>query len=173
MVGIRSFYLSRVLNAKVRTPNGKQIGILHDFIATSAERPKVVACIVKMSGALKILDWNQCSIDKEKGYRVSCGQAVEISIPEHAIYLKKHIMDKQIVDIDGKKVVRVNDVRLASISSGLFVMAVPSIEEARALTETDPVIVNGEMVAEYHPWYGTAALMTVNETHQRIAPTAE
>jgi CBS domain-containing protein/sporulation protein YlmC with PRC-barrel domain len=124
MVGIRSFYLSRVLNAKVRTPNGKQIGILHDFIATSAERPKVVACIVKMSGALKILDWNQCSIDKEKGYRVSCGQAVEIPIPEHAIYLKKHIMDKQIVDIDGKKVVRVNDVRLASISSGLFVMAV-------------------------------------------------
>lgn len=56
---------------------------------------------------------------------------------------------------------------------GLFVMAVPTIEEARALTETDPVIVNGEMVAEYHPWYGSAALMGVNETHQRIAPSAE
>jgi uncharacterized protein YciI len=56
---------------------------------------------------------------------------------------------------------------------GLFVMAVPTIEEARALTETDPVIVNGEMVAEYHPWYGSAALMIVNETHQRIAPSAE
>lgn len=56
---------------------------------------------------------------------------------------------------------------------GLFVMAVPTIEEARALTETDPVIVNGEMVAEYHPWYGSAALMGVNEIHQRIAPSAE
>lgn len=56
---------------------------------------------------------------------------------------------------------------------GLFVMAVPTIEEARALTETDPVIVNGEMVAEYHPWYGSAALMGVNETHQRIAPSAD
>ena len=56
---------------------------------------------------------------------------------------------------------------------GLFVMAVPTIEEARALTETDPVIVNGEMVAEYHPWYGSAALMGVNETHQRIAPAGE
>ena len=56
---------------------------------------------------------------------------------------------------------------------GLFVMAVPTIEDARALTETDPVIVNGEMVAEYHPWYGSAALMIVNETHQRIAPADE
>ncbi len=124
MVGIRSFYLSRVLDAKVRTPNGKPIGILYDFIATGEERPMVVACIVKMSGTLRILDWNQCSIDKDKGYQVSCGQIVEIPIPKQAIYLKKQILDKQIVDIDGKKVVRVNDVRLALISSGLFVMAV-------------------------------------------------
>jgi uncharacterized protein YciI len=56
---------------------------------------------------------------------------------------------------------------------GLFVMAVPTIEEARALTETDPVIVNGEMIAEYHPWYGSAALMTVTDTHERIAPSTE
>jgi CBS domain-containing protein/sporulation protein YlmC with PRC-barrel domain len=124
MVIIRSFYLSRVLHAKVRTPDGKQIGTIKDFIATIEERPKVVACIVKAGGTSKILDWNHCSIDKEKGYQVSCTEMVEIPIPEQVIFLKKHILDKQIVDIDGKKVVRVNDVRLASISSGLFVMAV-------------------------------------------------
>src|SRR5690606_29022075 len=33
---------------------------------------------------------------------------------------------------------------------GLFVFAVDSVEEARNLTANDPVIVNGEMVAEYH-----------------------
>lgn len=52
---------------------------------------------------------------------------------------------------------------------GLFVMAVEDIDEARRLTGTDPVIVNGEMVAEYYPWYGSAALMTVNATHKRLA----
>jgi len=57
---------------------------------------------------------------------------------------------------------------------GLFVFAVEDIEQARALTETDPVMVQGEMVAEYHPWYGSAALMTVNSTHERLQPpTAE
>jgi uncharacterized protein YciI len=53
---------------------------------------------------------------------------------------------------------------------GLFVFAVPTIEEAQALTATDPVIVNGEMVAEYHPWYSSAALMMIPGLHARIAP---
>lgn len=54
---------------------------------------------------------------------------------------------------------------------GLFVLAVESIEEAQALTATDPVIIHGEMVAEYHPWYGSAALMAVPELHERMVPT--
>ncbi len=53
---------------------------------------------------------------------------------------------------------------------GLFIFAVESVEEAKALTETDPVIVSGEMVAEYHPWYGSAALMATAELHERMVP---
>jgi len=51
---------------------------------------------------------------------------------------------------------------------GLYVFAVPDIDAARALTETDPVIVNGEMVAEYHKYYGTAALMLVRDLHAKL-----
>lgn len=53
---------------------------------------------------------------------------------------------------------------------GLFIYAVESVEEAKALAETDPVIVEGEMVAEYHPWYGSAALMATPELHERLVP---
>jgi uncharacterized protein YciI len=52
---------------------------------------------------------------------------------------------------------------------GLFIFAVPDIEEAKRLTATDPVISSGEMVAEYHKYYGSAALMLVNEAHGRVA----
>lgn len=52
---------------------------------------------------------------------------------------------------------------------GLFIFAVPDIEEARRLTSTDPVISSGEMVAEYHRYYGSAALMLVNEAHGKVA----
>lgn len=55
---------------------------------------------------------------------------------------------------------------------GLFLLAVESVDEARALTGTDPVIVEGEMVADYHPWYGSAAAMVLPETHARLVPPA-
>jgi uncharacterized protein YciI len=51
---------------------------------------------------------------------------------------------------------------------GMFVFAVKDIDEAKELTATDPVIASGEMVAEFHKYYGSAALMQVNETHNRI-----
>jgi uncharacterized protein YciI len=53
---------------------------------------------------------------------------------------------------------------------GLFVFAVESIDEAKALAATDPVIAKGEMVAEYHAWYGSAATMLVPELHGKLQP---
>lgn len=52
---------------------------------------------------------------------------------------------------------------------GLFVFATKDIEEAKQLAATDPVQVQGEMVAEFHKYYGSAALMLVREAHEKIA----
>lgn len=51
---------------------------------------------------------------------------------------------------------------------GLFIFAVKDIEEAKQLTATDPVIIKGEMVAEYHKWYGSAAVMDVRRLHETL-----
>ncbi len=51
---------------------------------------------------------------------------------------------------------------------GIYIFDVKTIEEARALTETDPAIQAGRLVMELHPWYGSAALMKVNEIHNRL-----
>jgi len=52
---------------------------------------------------------------------------------------------------------------------GIYIFNVSTVEEAKALIETDPAIKEGRLVMELHPWYGSAALMTVNEQHKRIA----
>ena len=52
---------------------------------------------------------------------------------------------------------------------GLFVLAVSDIEDARKLVATDPVVVKGEMVAEYHKFYGSAALMLVPAASEKVA----
>lgn len=51
---------------------------------------------------------------------------------------------------------------------GIYVFAVDSVEEAERLTATDPAIRAGSLVMELHPWYGSAALMKVNDIHARI-----
>lgn len=52
---------------------------------------------------------------------------------------------------------------------GLFIFATRDIDEARQLAATDPVLVKGEMVAEFHKYYGSAALMLVREAHEKLA----
>ena len=52
---------------------------------------------------------------------------------------------------------------------GIYIFNVTSVEEARALTATDPAIKAGRLEMELHPWYGSAALQMVNQWHGRIA----
>ncbi|HZZ74911.1 MAG TPA: YciI family protein [Puia sp.] len=51
---------------------------------------------------------------------------------------------------------------------GIFIFNVETIEEARALTNTDPAIQSGELVMELRPWYGSAALVEITALHQKI-----
>ena len=54
---------------------------------------------------------------------------------------------------------------------GMFIFNVATLDDAKALTATDPVVKSGLMVAEYHKLYCSAALMEVGGIHQRIAET--
>lgn len=55
---------------------------------------------------------------------------------------------------------------------GIFILSVESIDEAKALVATDPVIIKGEMVADYHTHFGSAGLMLVNQVHSKIMKPA-
>ena len=52
---------------------------------------------------------------------------------------------------------------------GLFVFAVEDIAEATALAATDPVLMKGEMVAEYHKFYSSAGIVGIRDVHEQLA----
>jgi len=52
---------------------------------------------------------------------------------------------------------------------GIYIFNVTTLEEAQKLTETDPAIKAGRLVMELYPWYGSAALMEVNDLHKKLA----
>ena len=51
---------------------------------------------------------------------------------------------------------------------GIYIFDVATVAEAEALTRTDPAIQAGSLVMELRPWYGSAALLMVNEVHGKI-----
>ena len=51
---------------------------------------------------------------------------------------------------------------------GLYIFDVPTVEEAEALTNSDPAIQAGSLVMELIPWYGAATLPLVNEWYKKV-----
>ena len=51
---------------------------------------------------------------------------------------------------------------------GIFILAVPDVATAQQHVATDPVIVQGEMEAEYHRFFSSAALMLIPELAPQV-----
>jgi uncharacterized protein len=51
---------------------------------------------------------------------------------------------------------------------GIFIFDVATLEEAGQLTSTDPAVKAGTLIMELHPWYGSAALLNIQNLHKQI-----
>ena len=51
---------------------------------------------------------------------------------------------------------------------GIYIFDVQSLQEAEELTNSDPAVQAGSLVMELKEWYGSAALVGVNETHNKL-----
>jgi magnesium transporter len=120
-----SFYLSRIVNSQIFSKDYQIIGKLKDLaVATDSRNPKVVAAKIATRDGIKFIKWDQITINKKDGkYHLLCRQLKEEST-DNLLLLSSQLLDRQIIDINGRKVVRVNDIRLVSLTSGLFVIAV-------------------------------------------------
>lgn len=56
---------------------------------------------------------------------------------------------------------------------GLYIFNVSTVEEAEKLVALDPAVKAGVFVYELTPWYGSAAMMIVPETHKRLEKPKE
>jgi len=120
-----SFYLSRILNQNVFSSEFQIIGKLKDLLATSDTRnPIIKGAALSTKDGLKYIKWEFFTIiKKNEQYHITCSK-IEEFIPDNHIFLYKNICDKQIIDVNGRKVVRVNDIRLAKLSDNLIAVAV-------------------------------------------------
>ncbi|NMC63808.1 MAG: magnesium transporter [SAR324 cluster bacterium] len=126
-MAISTFYFSNMQGSDVHFETQKVKGRLQDFVVdASTIRPRVTAARVRLGWQSILIDFSCMSVSKEENECIiRCQHIIEpTQKTAKPLYVAKHILDKQIVDIDGRKVVRVNDIRFAALSTGLYIVAV-------------------------------------------------
>lgn len=116
-------FLARILNRPVFDVNGSRLGWVDDLILTSIDLfPKVEAFVLARRGQGAIfLPWEMVATIDATGLRLlkSRNDLSRSPLDDTAIFLRRDILDKQIVDTHGHKVVRVNDLQLVEINHEL------------------------------------------------------
>jgi CBS domain-containing protein len=120
-------YLSQAIGRPVRDQAGEPIGTVADLIVAIGDRyPPVTGIVVRTNGREIFLHWSSVASLDASGATLGT-TAIDISKfhqRPNEIRLKRDLMDRQIVDIDGRKVVRVNDLRLDEVEGALHLVAV-------------------------------------------------
>lgn len=120
-------FLSELLKKPVFDQNGEVIGRVKDIIVVKGDiLPNISAIITKRRNTLNIIDWKDINIFNKR--------IISTFLPNDsiAIYNQKDdellavrdILDKQIVDINGVKIVRVNDIKIEGYEKDSALVAV-------------------------------------------------
>jgi CBS domain-containing protein len=120
-------YLSQAIGRPVRDRNDEPIGKVADLIVAVGDRyPPVTGLVVETDRRRIFLPWTSVEYLDASGARLRTRTIDIDKFRQRAdeILLRSDLMDKQIVDIDGRKVVRVNDLRLDEIEGKLHLVAV-------------------------------------------------
>ena len=121
-------YLSQAIGRPVLDENGEPIGKVADLIVAVGDRyPPVTGLVVATDRRRIFLPWTQVASlrrRRARGCRPTRIDITQFQQRPNEILLRADLLDKQIVDIDGRKVVRVNDLRLDDVEGALHLVAV-------------------------------------------------
>lgn len=120
-------FLSELMDKIVSDSNGKLVGHLKDLVAeikSDTAHPVIVAIVVKQkNGKNIIIPYSDVAVIIAPAIPLKSEiDEIEPYQPtENDIFLAEDILDKQIIDINGTRVVRVNDLELARVKGNLVV----------------------------------------------------
>jgi len=120
-------FVSEILKKPVLDPKGEELGNVKDLIVIKGQPlPRVSALIIEKKKMQYLLKWEDISIFNKRIISAKAyAQSLEPYEPsEDDLLIVRDIFDKQIVDVNGIKVVRVNDVKLEGLQSDACLIAV-------------------------------------------------
>ena len=121
------FFLSKLLGQQVKDSRSQNVGTLDDIVVTIKRKyPSATKLVVKKGREKLLLPWQLVRSFEESQTMLRLPESeLEAVEPEDGeIFLAGDILDKQIVDTEGHKLIRVNDLQLARANGSLRVVGV-------------------------------------------------
>lgn len=136
------FYLSQVLGRPVCTDGGERVARITDLVAriesidsdevTTERFPPIAGLVVDLHKRTIFIPWAQIDSLDTSGARLASSR-IDLRTFERRegeVLLRRDILDKQLVDIDGRRVILANDLLLSSGEGAVRVVAVDISAEA-------------------------------------------
>jgi len=120
-------FLSEILGEPVLDPRGEELGKVKDVVVVKAEPlPKIDALLIERKSGLYRIPWPDMNLFNKriiaaKAYREALS-AYDMNTGD--LLAVRDILDKQIVDVNGAKVVRVNDIKLEGYEAEAVLIAI-------------------------------------------------
>jgi len=108
------------------TVNDLPIGKVADFLVNKPEDtfPQVDGLVIKTAQGARFAPMDTIAdVDDEGTVALKAAPKMPAPADRDALYLVSDLLDKQIVDVDGRRVVRINDIELANTGGKLRVVA--------------------------------------------------
>lgn len=120
-------FISDVFRKPVLDQTGEEIGRLKDLtVGLGDPFPAVTTLVIQSRKQTFLINWNQVNLFNKRVISANVlRKDLQTADPAPAdVLICRDLLDKQIVDINGAKLVRVNDLRLGDVSGKMCLIAV-------------------------------------------------
>lgn len=119
-------YLSVLLGRPVVDVDCAPVGTLEDLLAaprTDMPHPQILAILVRGPKGPKVISMADVAVLVAPSIPLSkrWSELTSFPVSEQDLYLARDVLDKQIIDTDGVRVVRVNDLEIARVNNHFYV----------------------------------------------------
>ena len=121
------FFLSKLLGQQVKDSRSRPVGTLDDIVVSLKRKyPSATKLVIKSGRKKMLLPWDLVRSFEESQtmLRLPAEDLKEAQPVDNEIFLAGDILDKHIVDTEGHKLIRVNDLQLARANGSLRVVGV-------------------------------------------------
>lgn len=119
-------FLSEILDRTVTDQDGQYVGKLVDLVAHEPAdfiHPQVDAVVIRGHAGRKVVPYGEVMSLFAPTIPLRCfaSEIPNYTPNDQDVFLSRDVMDKQIIDTDGARVVRVNDLELVRVNGDLYV----------------------------------------------------